>query len=119
MGSVHDQPDRYNSEAEGKALICGDMVLYRDGNYGRFTPRGQFASDSGWPVQELSDFCGCAGRAGAMVVRAQRSSLLPDDALSRFDVLFPAESGRPAGVFLPIVDYSLLGTDIYLYLGGS
>ncbi len=39
-----------------------------------------------------------AGRVHAVVVRAQRGGLLPDDAVPRADVLLPAQGGRAAGL---------------------
>ena len=66
---------------------------------------------------ELLDLRRRAGRAGAMVVWAQRRGLLPHHADPRHDVLLPAQGGEPAGVFLPALDHPLLVADLHLHLG--
>ena len=69
--------------------------------------------------QELLDLRGRAGRVHAVVVRAQRGGLLPDDAVSRPDVLLPAEGGGAAGLLVPAVDPPLLDAGLHLHLGGA
>jgi hypothetical protein len=70
-------------------------------------------------LQELLDLRRRAGRAGAVVVRAQRRGVLPDHAVPRPDVLLPAEGGQPPGLLLPAVDHPFLGADLHLHLGRS
>lgn len=42
-----------------------------------------------------------------------------NNALFGIDVLLLAEGGESSGLFVSIVDHSLLGIDFHLYLGGS
>ena len=60
----------------------------------------------------------CRTRMTAMVVRPQRGRLLPHRRLPRHHVLFRAEAGRAADLFLPPLDRAFLVADLPLYLGG-
>ena len=58
----------------------------------------KFAGCSRQRFQELLDLRRSAGRAGPVVVCPQRRRLLPDDALSGPDVLFPAQGRESASL---------------------
>ena len=66
-------------------------------------------------VQELLDLRRRAGRARAVVVRAQRRRVLPHHAVPRHDVLLPAQGGGSAGVLyrLSIIHFWAL---IFIYI---
>ena len=113
------QPVRHHPQAPRAAHVCGDLVLHRHGAHGGGAAHRQLDGGAGRAVQELLDVCRRAGRAGAVVVRAQRGGVLPDHALPGPDVLLPAQGGQPAGVLLPAFDHSLLGADLHLHLGGA
>ncbi len=68
-------------------------------------------------IEKLFVFCRRAGRAAAMVVRAQRGRFLPHRRLSRHDVLLPAQDGRASDLFVPAVDRSFLVAGVSLHLG--
>src|SRR5690606_39455792 len=56
-------------------------------------------------------------RTDPVVVRPQRSRLLPDHRLSRHDVLLRPQASRASDLFLPPVHRAFLGTDHPLHLG--
>ena len=114
---VHREPVRHDPQTAREAHVCGDLVLHRHGAHGGGAAHRQLDGNARLAVQELLDVCRRAGRAGAMVVRAQRRGVLPHHALPRPDVLLPAEGGESPGVFLPALDHSFLGADLHLHLG--
>jgi cytochrome c oxidase cbb3-type subunit I/II len=74
---------------------------------------------AGITIQKLYGLRRCAGCIGAMVVRSQRSGILPHHALFGYDVLLPAQNGQPPHLFVQTEHTALLGTDIYLHMGRS
>jgi cytochrome c oxidase cbb3-type subunit I/II len=53
-------------------------------------------------MEKLSRICRRTGCLDPVVVRAQRSGILPDHSLPGFDVLLLAQSREPSGIFLPL-----------------
>ena len=105
--------------AHREAPLRRDLVLHRDDRHGRGPAHRQLALAI--PVSGLksySIFGGAQGRARAVVVRAQRRRLLPDDAHPRHHVLLPAEGGRAAGLLVPAQRRPLLVARLRLHLGG-
>ena len=112
LGGVRGESVRHHHQAPRKTHVRGHLVLHRHGRHRRGAAHHELDDDAGGLVQELFDVCRRAGRAGAMVVWPQRRRVLPDHAVSRPDVLFPAEGGEPADFFLPAFDHSFLGADV-------
>ena len=119
LGGVRLEHDRHDPPAPRAAHVRVDLVLPRDVHHRRPAPRRQLARAARQPPQELLDVCRRAGRAGAVVVRAQRGGVLPDHAVPGGHVLLHPEGGEPAGVLLPAVDRALLVADLPLHLGRS
>ena len=69
------------------------------------------------PLKSYSIYARRAGRARAVVVRAQRRRVLPDHAVPRHHVLLPAQGGGAAGLLVPALDPPLLVAGLHLHLG--
>ena len=103
--------------AAGQAHVRGHLVLPGHLHHRGRAARGQLLRAAGQPVQELFAVRRGAGRAGAVVVRAQRGGVLPDHALPGDHVLLHPQGGQPADLLVPAVDRPLLGPGLHLHLG--
>ena len=85
---------------EREAPLRRDLVLHRDHRHRRGAAHRQQprASRVDARLEELPGLRRRAGRAGAVVVRAQRRRVLPDHADPGHHVLLPAEGGGAAGL---------------------
>ena len=85
-------------QAQREEPLRRDLVLHRhDRDHRGALHRQQPAAADRSPPQ-LPDLRGGPGRAGPVVVRAQRGGVLPDHADPRHHVLLPAQGGRAAGL---------------------
>ena len=109
LGRLRDQLLLDAREAQREAPLRRDLVLHRDDRHGRGAPHRQQPRDPGLRAQELLGLRRRAGRARAVVVRAQRGRVLPDDADPRHHVLLPAEGGGAAGLLVPALASSTSG----------
>ena len=100
-----------------RSLYVAALVLHRDHRHHRHALHGQPPAIPTSLTHSYPIFGGRAGRAGAVVVWAQRRRLLPDHADPRHHVLLPAQGGRATGLLLPALHRALLVAGLHLHLG--
>src|SRR5690606_5862380 len=119
VGDLRGELLRHDRAPEGWSHLCRDLVLHLVRDHDCGPAHREQPGVAGNARALVPGIRGHDGRAGAVVVRAQRRRLLPDDAAARPDVLLPAARGGATGLQLPIVDHPLLGAGLPLHLGGT
>ena len=104
---------------KGATYVRRDLVLYRHVYHGCCI---HLVNSFEIPVTAFKSYsvvCGCSGRVGTMVVWSQCGSVLSHYTLPGHDVLLPAQSSKPAGLFIQAINHTFLVIDLSLYLGRS
>ena len=118
LGRLRDQLLLDAGERRERHLYVALWFYIATHHHRRDAAHRQLPLDPGVPwLKSYLDLRRRAGRARAVVVRAQRRRLLPDDADPRHHVLLPAEGGGAAGLLVPAVDHPLLVAGLRLHLG--